>query len=140
MSTATKPYVVPDGFVAIEPDAERSGWMMFAGIMFLIGAVANLFWGLGALDNKEYLDSAGLLYSTMETWGWVAVIWGAALAIGAVLLFARVRAAAIVGIVLASVSLVFWMFAMPVYPLYALVPMLLDALIIYGLAVHAPKE
>jgi hypothetical protein len=140
MSTATKPYVVPDGSVAIEPVVERSGWMTFAAVMFLIGGVANLFWGLGALDAKAYLDEGAVLYSSLETWGWVSVIWSAALLIGAVLLFARTRAASIVGIVLASISLVFWLFTLPVMPMYALVPMTIDAFVIYGLMVHRTER
>ena len=50
-STAAKPYVVQDSVVA--PQAEtRSGWVTFAGVVLLVGAVGNLFWGLAALDSK----------------------------------------------------------------------------------------
>ncbi len=139
MTTATKPYVVSDEHMMIEPTM-RSGWVTFAGIVFLVGGFANLFWGLGALADKTYLDAEGLLYSTLNTWGWVAVIWSAVVLVGAVMLFARMPIAPIVGVVLATVSCVFWMFALPVLPLFAIAAIMLDALVIYGLVVHGMQS
>jgi len=135
MAIATKPYVVPQGTVEPVPET-RSGWMTFAGIVFLFSAFANLVWGLGALADKAYLDEGGLLYSTLNTWGWVAVIWSGVVFLGALLLFARVPAAPVVGIVLASVSCLFWLFALPVLPLFAMTVILIDMLVIYGLTAH----
>jgi hypothetical protein len=135
MATATKPYVVTDEHIAMQPST-RSGWVTFAGTVFLVGGFANLFWGLAALADKAYLDAQSVLYSTLNTWGWVAVIWSAVVLVGAVLLFARVKAAPIVGVVLASISCVFWLFAFPVLPLLAMTAILLDAMVIYGLIVH----
>ena len=136
MATSTaKPYVVtPETTV---PKAEtRSGWITFGGIVMLFGAVANFFWGLAALDTKSYLDETGLLYSSLETWGWVALGWSALLLIGGIMLLAGVRAGPVVGIVLASVSCVFWPFALPVMPLYAITVMVIDVFLIYGLSMH----
>lgn len=139
-STNVKPYVVPEDRVAFEPEPEvRSGWVTFAGVVFLIGAVANLFWGLAALDNKGYLDETGLLYSTLETWGWVAIGWSALLAIGGIALLARMRYGGAIGIVLAAVSCFFWLFALPVMPFYAMTIILIDVLVILGLATRRPE-
>jgi hypothetical protein len=131
-STAPKPYVVPEGAVAPQPET-RSGWVLFAGIVLLVGGVANLFWGLAALDGKSYLDETGLLYNTLETWGWIAIGWSALLLIGSVLLLARTRIGPAVGIVLAAISCFFWLFTLPVMPLYAMTVILVDILVIYGL-------
>lgn len=44
-STSVKPYVVPEDRAAFESEPEvRSGGVTFAGVVFLIGAVANLVW------------------------------------------------------------------------------------------------
>lgn len=135
-STAVKPYVVPESGVV--PRAEtRSGWVTFAGVVLLVGAVGNLFWGLGALDSKSYLDESGLLYSTLETWGWVAIGWSALLAIGGIMLLARARYGPAVGIVLAAVSCIFWLFALPVMPFFAMTVILIDLSVIYGLATRS---
>jgi len=135
MAIATKPYVVQDGSIATQPET-RSGWMTFAGVVFLVGAFANLMWGLGALADKAYLDEGGLLYSTLNTWGWVAVIWSGVVFVGALLLFTRVRSAPVIGIVLASISCLFWLFTLPVLPLFAMTVIMIDVLVIYGLTAH----
>ena len=83
----------------------------------------------------------GLLYSTLETWGWVAIGWSALLA-------DRWHHAAragpgtgpAVGIVLAAVSCVFWLFALPVMPFYAMTVMFVDILVIYGLVTGSSRR
>lgn len=135
-TTAPKPYVVTDE--AIAPRVEtRSGWVTFAGIVLLVGAVANFFWGLAAVDTKAYLDETGLLYSSLETWGWVAIGWSALLLIGGIMLLAQMRYSVGVGIVLAAISCVFWLFALPVMPFYAMTVIVIDVFVIYGLATRA---
>ncbi|HTG46841.1 MAG TPA: hypothetical protein VK646_04225 [Actinomycetota bacterium] len=137
MVTATKPYVVTDDHV-VPREGVHSGWVTFAGLAFLIGAFANFFWGLAAVSDppKVWLFQNGLLYSTFSTVGWAALIWSGVLLIGALLLFGRVSWAPIVGVVLATISVIFWLFAMPVFPLYALTVILIDAFVIYGLVAH----
>ncbi len=129
---STKPYVVPEGTVAPKPEA-GSGWVTFAGIMFLVSAFANFFWGLAALDSRSYLVEDGLLYSTLETWGWVALGWSALVLIGGILVLARTRGSAAIGVGLATISCIFWLFALPVMPLFALTVIMIDMFVIYGL-------
>ncbi len=57
------------------------------------------------------------------------------------MLLARVRSAPVVGIVLATISCLFWLFMLLVFPFYAITVMLIDVFVIYGLAVYGlPKE
>jgi hypothetical protein len=139
MVTKTQPYVVTNGVTAPQVES-RTGWVTFAGIVLLIGAVANLFWGLAALDKAAFLDESALLYSTsLETMGWVALGWSALLLLGGIAMFTRARWAPILGIVLASISCVFWIFTMPVMSMMALTVILIDVSVIYGLAVHGKQ-
>jgi hypothetical protein len=135
MVTTTKPYVATNGSVAA-PTETTSGWVTLAGVVFLVGAFASFMWGLAALDAKPFLDETGLLYSTLETWGWIALGWSAIVAICGIMLLAGVRSAPAVGIVLAAISSLFWLFMLPVFPLYAMTVIFIDVLVMYGLAVH----
>jgi hypothetical protein len=117
---------------------ERSGWIAFAGIMFLVAGFANLIWGIGAIADKSYLSNDGLLFASLSFWGWVAVIWGVAVLYGAYLLLSGSPSGRGVGIFLAVVSAVFWFIALPVLPIFALTAILLDGLIIYGLSETSP--
>jgi hypothetical protein len=112
------------------------GWYTFAGVMFGLAGASNLLWGIGALDNKEYLPEDGLLASNLEFWGWLSIIWAVMAISGAVLLFTRNEWAAGVAIVLAALNATFWLFAIPVLPIWSLIVIAIDVAIIYGLAVH----
>lgn len=117
--------------------AADGGWLTFAGVMFLIGGAANILWGAGALDSKSYLPESGLLFSTLDTWGWISIIWGLVMLATALMVFARMAAGIGLGIGVAATSAVFWLFALPVLPIWSLLIIGLDALIIYGLATQA---
>lgn len=56
------------------------------------------------------------------------------------LVFARTAAGIGLGIGVAAISAVFWLFALPVLPIWSLLIIGLDALIIYGLATQAGTE
>jgi hypothetical protein len=120
-----------------EGGAADGGWLVFAGVMFLIGGAANILWGVAALDNKSYLPESGLLFSTLETWGWISIIWGLVMLATSLMVFARTPTGIALGILVAGVSAVFWLFALPVLPIWSLLIIGLDALIIYGLATQA---
>jgi len=112
----------------------QSGWVTFAGIMFVIAGFANLIWGIGALADKQYLPEDGLLFSSLTFWGWIAIIWGALLLLGSYLVLMESPSGRSTGLVLAVVSAIFWLFALPVLPIFGLTAILVDSLIIYGLA------
>ena len=109
------------------------GWFTFAGFMFIIAGASNLIWGFAALDSKDYLSSSGLLVSTMNTWGWVSIIWGAAALIGAMMLLMRTSGAAVYGVTMATLSAIFWLFTLPVLPIWSLVIIGIDVMIVFGL-------
>jgi len=114
--------------------ARQSGWVTFAGIMFLVAGFANVIWGIGAIADKSYLSGEGLLFASLGFWGWVAVLWGALVLFGAYLLLTGSPSGREVGIILAVVSAIFWFIALPVLPIFGLTAILIDALIIFGLS------
>lgn len=113
-----------------------AGWFTFAGVMFVIAGVANLLWGIGALDDASYLPEDGLLFSSLTFWGWVSIIWALLAFLAGYLLLTRSAFGAGLGIIMAGLSSVFWLFALPVLPIWSLTIIAIDILIIYGLAVH----
>lgn len=115
-------------------NTRRPGWIGFAGIMFVVAGFANLVWGIGAVADKGYLSDEGLLFSSLSFWGWIAIIWGALLLLGSYLILTDSPSGRGTGIVLAVVSAIFWLIALPVLPIFALVAILIDSLIIYGLS------
>ncbi|MEI7559567.1 MAG: hypothetical protein WCJ63_03140 [Actinomycetes bacterium] len=118
----------------------RSGWFTFAGFMFIIAGAANLMWGFAALDSKQYLSEAGLLFSTLTFWGWISIIWGVAALVCSWALLTRSSMAVAMGVSMATLSAIFWLFALPVLPIWSLVIIAIDVLIVYGLVSSSESE
>jgi len=108
----------------------------FLSLVFL--PFAGFFLALLAPLPLVYLVAGGR--PSLLGWGWVAVVWSVVLAVGAGLLFTRHESGRVVGVTAASLSAVFWLVAMPAFPLFALTAILLDAFAIYGLLVHWPHH
>jgi hypothetical protein len=121
---------------ARQPRRAGSSWFTFAAIMFTLAGASNLLWGIGALDNKQYLPENGLIASSLEFWGWLSIVWALMAVTGAVLLFMRNPYSAGVALCLAALNALFWLFAIPVLPIWSLVVISIDVLIIYQLSAH----
>ena len=113
-----------------------SGWFTFAAVMFSLAGASNLLWGIGALDDKQYLREGGLLASNLSVWGWLSIIWALMAFTGAALLFMRNPWSAGVAIVLAGLNALFWLFAIPVLPIWSLIVIAIDVMIVYQLSTH----
>jgi len=117
------------------------GWILFAWFMLLIAGVMNVIDGIVALGRHEFFRSAGAHYvvANLTTWGWVVLIWGILQILAA---FSVWRAGAFgrwAGIVAAGVNLVIQMVFLPAYPAWALSVMVIDIIVIYGLAVYGEQ-
>jgi hypothetical protein len=84
------------------PDSGRigSGWVAFAGSYMAIAGLLNLIWGVTALSKKSYFVEGGLVWSSLDTWGWIAVIVAAVQIVTGLLLFARKLGGVLIAIVL----------------------------------------
>lgn len=121
------------------------GWVTYAAVLLTVGAAGNVLWGLAALKDAATWGEAyplvdAAMVGPLELWGWVAVVWSVVLAVGAGLLFTRHESGRVVGVTAALLSAVFWLVAMPAFPLFALTAILLDVVAIYGLLVHWPAQ
>lgn len=122
-----------------EPTSGWVGWVYFAGIMLLLLGAFQLIEGLTALFNRPYLlvNSNGLLVTVdLSAWGWLHLLIGVvALVAGWGVMVAK-RWAQILGIVLAGVSAIVNLTYIAAYPLWSVVVITVDVIVIYALAVH----
>lgn len=117
-----------------------SGWWAFAGTMLAIVGGFNLIDGIAALAQKSYFNEAGLLYSNLKFWGWWLLIIGVIQLLTALLVFMKSEAGGIFGIFLAAVSAFFAFLSIGAYPLWAVIILVLDGLVIYGLTRASAEE
>lgn len=125
---------------------ERSGtavgFTIFASIMLLaIGMLQGLA-GLSAIvkdDNTLWLRGEEFNYFiTFDTagWGWTHLILGVIIFLAGLGVLAGQVWARTVGVIVALISLVVNFLFIPVYPLWAIVIITLDVLVIWALTAH----
>jgi hypothetical protein len=115
------------------------GWIVFAGTMMIIIGSLHAVQGLVAVFNDEYflVTKNGLtVHLDYTAWGWTHIIAGLVV-IGAGLgLFAGQMWARVVGIILASLSLLLNFAFIASYPFWSAIVIAMDVFVIMALTVH----
>jgi hypothetical protein len=122
------------------PQPTGRGWMVFAGTMLLISSGFNALYGFAAIFNDDYLAEEEFLYGNVTIWGWLAVGIAVVLLITAIGLFAGSAIASLFGIVIAAVNALVHAMAIGGHPVWSIIIIVIDGLIIYGLTVHGFDE
>ncbi|MGY1710419.1 hypothetical protein ACI8AC_13015 [Geodermatophilus sp. SYSU D00758] len=121
------------------PTSAWTGWVVFAGVVLVVMGLIHVVQGLVALlDDGYYLvTSSGLVVDVdYTTWGWVHLGFGIVGGLVGLGLLAGNLAARIAGVVIAGLSILASIAFSPAYPIWALVVITLDVLIIYAIVVH----
>lgn len=115
------------------------GWIGFAGITLVIVGMLDVINGLWALDREG--DIPELFYeSNLETWGWIYLIGGIIVVLAGFAVLNRAQWARVVGIIVATISVVvnmLWVFA---FPIQSLILAFIGILVIYALTVYGGNE
>ena len=121
----------------------RPGWLTYAAIMmFVLGGFHIL------LAISEFANSTWVLSRLeIELFIPILLIWGIIdLIIGSIALYAGYSILSggtfgwIMGYIFATLGIIRWLFYIPVAPVLAVVVVVLDLLVIYGLAEHADYQ
>lgn len=127
-------------YEAEEPVHEGAGWVLFAMIMFGLAACLNIIWGIAAVSSSHFfVANAHYVISDLNTWGWIVMAFGAAQALAALSIWRGGAFGRWFGIIVAGLAVIAAMLSIPAYPLWSLLLVALDVLIIYGLAAYGGK-
>lgn len=134
------------GTITIHPEAEltgeeerEAGWaggfVMFAGILMLVVGVWHALAGIAALLNdKLYMSTPEYLYSfDLTGWGWAYLAFGVLVAAAGGAVLKGLTWGRVVGVVLAALSLIANFLFLPWYPIWSLVMIALDVIVIWAL-------
>jgi hypothetical protein len=119
---------------------DAQGWLTFAAVLFTLGCVANALWGIAALANDDYFTADELLFGDLSMWGVFYLLLAAAQGVTAWLLFRRSAVGAALGIGLVLLHGTVALMSIAAYPLWTVIVLTIDGLIIYGLTVHGFEE
>lgn len=110
------------------------GWLAFAGALLLISGAFMVIDGIAAVSSsKIFVGDAKFVVADLNTWGWAFIFFGAFKAAIGAGVFKRNAVAVSGGILLAGLSVIVELLAASRYPLWSLVVIALDVLVIYGL-------
>jgi hypothetical protein len=122
---------------------ERSGWtgwVIFAGVMMILMGALHAIDGLvGIFKDQVYVVGANnqLIVSVdYTTWGWVHLIFGIIVLLAGFAVMAGATWARVVGIIVACLSVLLNIFFLAAFPLWSLIIIGIDILVIYALAIH----
>lgn len=121
-------------------EALARGFQTFAGIILIIGGAFQAIQSIAALVNDKYLlVLPSYVFSVdLTAWGWIHLIIGLGLAAVGVFLLLDKTWARIAGIVLAAISALLNFAWLPHSPLWAVIAIAIDILVIAALA--SPRE
>ena len=115
------------------------GWIAFAGVLMVILGALHAFQGLVAIFKDDYflVSSSGLAVKfDFTAWGWVHLVVGIVVVVAGLGVMAGQVWARVVGVLLASLSLLANVAFLAAYPFWSLVMIALDIVIIMALTVH----
>jgi hypothetical protein len=116
-----------------------AGWILFAAIVLLMVGGMDIFQGLVAVFEDEYVVATrkGLALIDVTAWGWITMLWGALLIVAGLGLLGGAgwaRWLAIVGVAINAIQQVAFMANYPqAYPLWNILIIALNVLVLFAL-------
>ena len=120
-------------------DQKGEGWLVFASIMLVLAGIYNFIWGITALVKDEYLINQ-FLFANLTFWGWFWLIIGIVAMVAGFAVLNKAPWARWFGIIMASISAIGMFTVIWAYPIWSIVIITLDVLVIYGLAEYGGRE
>lgn len=116
-----------------------SGWVLFVGVYLAIAGVLNALWGIAALAEKSNFAEQSLIWSSLSTWGWVALIVGVIQVAGALLIASQRASGAIIAGFLAFLGLLVNFLSLGAYPIWSVILLVINSLILWAVTVHSEE-
>ena len=116
------------------------GWVYFAGILMIISAIFQGLFGFVALLKNELfvVGPEKLVIVDYTAWGWIHLVLSVILLTAG---FSVLSGGAYgrVGVILASVGFIANMLFLPAYPVWSIIVMVLNIIVLYALVVHGKE-
>jgi hypothetical protein len=126
---------------AAHPDAVAVGVTTAAAVVLILAGVLNAMQGVVALATNEFyvVTQRWLFQFDVSAWGWVHVLIGLIIAATGVALLMGAFWACVLGVVIASLSVVVNFLWLPYYPVWAVIVIAFDVFVIWVLTVNGQE-
>jgi hypothetical protein len=114
------------------------GFILFAGVMMLMMAAFSFFQGLAAVIRSDFYVVVPNYAFQVDTtvWGWTQIVLSLIVGAAGVFLFFGKLWARIIAIIVALVSAVVNFLSIPYYPVWSVLIVVLNILVIWAIAWH----
>lgn len=139
MSVTSDPYPSDRPPAGPRTGAESSGWIAFAAIILFINGCFAGFWGLAAIFNDEVVTvggGEGVVIWDITAWGWITLIISILMIVTAIGLFTGNRGARWIAVLFATLSALAQFAIVTAFPLWAILVIVLNIVVIYQLVVR----
>ncbi|HKS48874.1 MAG TPA: hypothetical protein VJT49_27950 [Amycolatopsis sp.] len=119
-----------------------TGWVAFGGIMLILLGLFQAVEGLVAIfDHGYYLvTSAGLVVNVdYSAWGWLHLALGILAVVVGIGLMTGNKVARVAGVIIAALSAIANLGFVAAYPVWSLLVIALDVLVIYAIVAHGEE-
>jgi hypothetical protein len=125
--------------VSVPAERRGAGWVAFAGVMFLIVGTFNVIAGVAALADDDYFKGNELLFGDLSFWGWSWITLGASQMLTSYLIFQRSGSGLFLGAFLAGLNAIDHLVAVGAYPIWSIIVMAIDFLILWALLTNSDQ-
>jgi hypothetical protein len=119
------------------------GWVWFAGILLVVEGAFDILFGFMALlapDTAYFRGSTGALVGyNVQGWGWWMLILGIIVLLTGAFLFRGALWARLFAVIVAGVNAVTSLLAIPTQPIWSLILVAINVMIIYAVTVHGDE-
>jgi len=116
-----------------------TGWTVFAAVWLLIAGSFNIITGATAVHRGSFFHHQ-MVVSNVSTWGWIILIVGAIQATAGLLVFGRKSVGNLLGLLVAMGATLLWFLFLFSAPFAALIGLIMNGMVIYGLTIGAYEE
>ena len=117
------------------------GWVYFAAFLLILNGSFQTIMGIIALFNSQVyavVNDTVVLFN-IATWGFVHMLLGIILIAAGSALFTGRLWARIVGVIVATVSILSQLMFISAYPFWSIIAIIIDFAVIYALTVHGAE-
>jgi hypothetical protein len=116
------------------------GWVVFAGIVFLLVGIVSVPYGIAAIGSSDfYASGAHYAIGELKLWGWFITILGVLQIVVAIGICRWAPWSRWAGVALAALSAIVELLSIASYPLLSLTVVAIDVLVIYALVVYGAR-
>jgi hypothetical protein len=140
MAAASTPHYSAQAGARAEP--ELSGWIVFAALMLVVAGGFSLIYGLAAVLNDQVVTvgGRGVIVWDFTVWGWIHMVAGALMLLTSWGLFALKGWARWTAVFLVVVNAMLQMATITAFPLWSIMMITLDVIIIYQLTANWRRD